>query len=366
MPGLFLLVGSLLLALSACAPATAPAAAPAKPAAPPANVQGASTPPAPAPPTAPAAKPEPVTITYAHPVISSQHWGLFSGQEKGFFADEAINLEMTFVAAGNPAIAQGTVGGAYPLASNSGDVLVQAVEQGAPLVIVGGEAVKAVFGIITQPEITSWADFKGQSKTIGAASVRGGTSTVFRSILRGQGLQDGPDFSFVAAGSTSERVSALRNKTIDAGLMGQPQDFMMQDAGFRLLGLTSDYLPVYAMANVTARRDWAQANEDVVLRFLRAHIRGLQWLYDPANKAEAIAILEQRTRAEPQHAARTYDLLIERLQSFPRNGEISEASVEAAIKVLADEGELSGPLPPASKYIDTRYWDKAIAAVGRR
>ena len=136
---------------------------------------------------------------------------------------------------------------------------------------VGGEAHKAVFSIVVQPEITSWADFKGQERVIGAASVRGGTSTVFRSILRAQGLQDGPDYSFVAAGSTSERVAALRNKAIAAGLMAQPQDFMMQDAGFRSLGLTTDFLPSYAIGEVAVRRDWAQANEDVVVRYLRAN-----------------------------------------------------------------------------------------------
>ena len=38
------------------------------------------------------------------------------------------------------------------------------------------------------------------------------------------------------------------------------------------LGLTTEYLPYYAMSGITARRDWARANEDVVLRFLRAHM----------------------------------------------------------------------------------------------
>jgi ABC-type nitrate/sulfonate/bicarbonate transport system substrate-binding protein len=345
-----------LLAVLACA-------APAAPSSPQAGT-GAGAPPtsAPAGPTAP----EPVTLSYAHPVISSLYWHIFVGQDKGLFADEGITLEPVFVAGGVPAITQGTVGGAYQVASISAEAGIIAVEQGAPLVYVGGEAHKAVFSIVVQPEITSWADFKGQERVIGAASVRGGTSTVFRSILRAQGLQDGPDYSFVAAGSTSERVAALRNKAIAAGLMAQPQDFMMQDAGFRSLGLTSDFLPRYAIGEVAVRRDWAQANEDVVVRYLRANTRALQWLYDPANRAEALAILEKYTKTEPEYAARSYDLLIDRLQMFARNGELDPAAFEGTMKVLVDEGDLPAPAPPVSKYLDMHYWEKAIADVGRR
>ena len=348
-----------LLASVACAPATS---APG-----PAAGQASTAPNRPVAPAAAqaAAPPELVTINYAHPVISSQYLHLYVGQELGFYAAEGINLERVFVSQGNPAIAQGTVGGAYELASQSGDVLVQSVEQGAPLVAVAGENRRAVFGIIAQPEITSWADFRGKALTLGAASVRGGTSTVLRWILRQQGLQEGPDFSFVAAGSTSERVSALRNRVIAAGLMGQPQDFMMQDEGFRLLGYTTEYLPEYAMANVGARRDWAEQNAELVVRFLRAHIRSIHWLYDPANRAEAIRLIQEATRTEPQYAERSYALQVEQLQMWPPNGEMVPSALEATIRVLVDEGKLAAATP-ASKYIDSRYWEQAVAAVGRR
>jgi ABC-type nitrate/sulfonate/bicarbonate transport system substrate-binding protein len=307
-----------------------------------------------------------VTINYGHPVISSLYWHIFVGQAKGLFADEGIDLEPAFVASGVPSITQGTVSGTYELSSISADAGILAVERGAPLVYVGGEAHQAVFSIIVQPEITSWSAFKGQGKTIGAASVRGGTSTIFRWILSRQGLQDGPDYSFVAAGSTSERVAALQSKTIDAGLMAQPQDFQMADAGFRRLGLTTDYLPRYAIGDVAGRRDWVESHPDVVVRYLRANIRAMHWLYDPANRGEALAILEQYTKTQPDYAARTYDLLIDRLQMFARNGELDPAAFEGVMQVLTDEGELTAPAPPVSKYLDTRYWEQAIADVGRR
>ncbi len=353
------LASAIVVGCASGAPASQPA-----PAAPAATAPGAAGgQPSQAAPTAP---PAPVTLSYGHPVISSAYWHIFVGQEEGFYAAEGIDFEPVFVSTGSPSIAQGIVSGSYPIGSPSVDVGASAVEQGAPLVYVGGEVDKAVFGIIVQPEITSFADFKGQDKTIGAASVRGGTSTLFRWILKQQGLQDGTDYSFVLAGSTGERVSALRTHTIDAALMAQPQDFQMQDAVLRELGLTSDYLPRYAMGQAAVRRDWAQSNEDTLVRYLRAHIRALHWLYDPANRADAIAILAKYTKSEPSYAERSYDLLIDRVQMFVHNGELDTEAFDTTLRVLADEGELTSPPPPASKYVDTRYWEQAIAAVGRQ
>src|SRR5215212_2780633 len=86
----------LLLTPLACAPAAAPTPA-AQPAAPAGSGSAASAPPP------PAAPPAPVTINYAHPVISSQYWHMFVGKEKGLYAAEGINIEPIFIAAGNPA-----------------------------------------------------------------------------------------------------------------------------------------------------------------------------------------------------------------------------------------------------------------------
>ncbi len=120
------------------------------------------------------------------------------------------------------------------------------------------------------------------------------------------------------------------------------------------------------MAEAAVRRDWAESHEDVVVRYLRANIRALHWLYDPANRVEALAILEQYTKTQPDYAERTYDLLVTRLQMFARNGELDPAAFESTMQVLVDEGELAAPAPPVSKYLDTHYWDQAIATVGRQ
>jgi len=48
-----------------------------------------------------------------------------------------------------------------------------------------------------------------------------------------------------------------------------------------------------------ARRSWAQAHQRQLVGYIRAYRAGLAWLYDRANRAEALAVLlssYERTR----------------------------------------------------------------------
>src|SRR5579885_1188234 len=166
---------------------------------------------------APAA-PAPVKITVGYPVVSATYIQLCAGGEKGFWQAEGLELEPALTN-GVPAIVQAILGGSYQLGSVSADVGILAVEQGADLVYVRG------------------------GKVIGAASVRGGTSTLLRALFTQHGLKEGEDYVMVAAGSTTERVTALRSRAIDAGLLAQPHDLQMRDEGFSLLGMTNEAIP---------------------------------------------------------------------------------------------------------------------------
>src|SRR5829696_8643469 len=220
------------IAVGCSAPSPAPGGAPGAPTAGPAAAarpQGGAA--------APAATLGPqATITIGYPVISATFMQHFVGAEQGFWEAENLQIEPALTN-GVPAIVQAIVGGSYQLGSVSADVTFSAIKQGADVVYVAGELRQAVFSIMSQPEIRTYNDLRG-GKVIGAASVRGGTSTLLRAMFAQNGLREGEDFSMVAAGSTSERVAALRGRAIDAGLFAQAQDFMMRDEGFTLLGTT--------------------------------------------------------------------------------------------------------------------------------
>ena len=105
----------------------------------------------------------------------------FVGAEQGFWEAENLQIEPALTN-GVPAIVQAIVGGSYQLGSVSADVTFSAIEQGADVVYVAGELRQAVFSIMSQPEIRTYNDLRG-GKVIGAASVRGGTSTLLRAMF---------------------------------------------------------------------------------------------------------------------------------------------------------------------------------------
>src|SRR5438309_1011758 len=107
-------VAVLVLATVACAP---PAASPPAP---------SSAPPAAAPAGPAAAAPAagqvaPITVEFAYAAVTAPYWHLFVGQEKGFYAEQGVDLSAIFAPTGYPGVVQGLVSGSVSIGSLSAD-----------------------------------------------------------------------------------------------------------------------------------------------------------------------------------------------------------------------------------------------------
>jgi ABC-type nitrate/sulfonate/bicarbonate transport system substrate-binding protein len=112
---------------------------------------------------------------------------------------------------------------------------------------------------------------------------------------------------------------------MDAALFVPPQDRELTEKGFSVLATTMDYYPQLQLSLTAVRRDWAEQHADVLRRYLRARAAASQWLNDPANRAEAIAILADKLKIPPDVAAYTYEQNVSRIQAFPNDGCILRA-----------------------------------------
>jgi ABC-type nitrate/sulfonate/bicarbonate transport system substrate-binding protein len=126
----------------------------------------------------------------------------------------------------------------------------------------------------------------------------------------------------------------------------------------RLLGLSSDYVPDYAFSNHSVRRDWAERNRDLVVRYLAAIVKADQWIADPANRDEVVRILAESTRNPPEMARRAWEY-IEQIDARSRDGEVYPAGVAAIIEQLGEIGDLARPLPSPERYVDRQYLTQA-------
>ena len=84
---------------------------------------------------------------------------------------------------------------------------------------------------------------------------------------------------------------------------------------------------------------WAQQG-DHGARLQRALRRAHGWLYDPANRAEAIAILQKYTKREPDLLAPIYDLYVGKDAILSRDGAVVVSDVDKVIAQMAENGAI--------------------------
>jgi ABC-type nitrate/sulfonate/bicarbonate transport system substrate-binding protein len=308
----------------------------------------------------------PIPVEFSYAAVTAPYWHLFVGQDKGFYAEQGVDLSAIFVPSGYPGVVQGLVSGSVGIGSLSADTAIPAIQQGADLVYVGSEMHMSPTAIVAQPEIRSFADVRG-GKKVGVGSLRGGTSAVLRIVFTKNGLVEGEDYSMVTAGTTNERLAGLQNKSFDVAPVGQPQDYMLQASGsFTTLGLFTDYIKDFGFYEVFVMRDWARANQEAVVRFLAANTRSLNWLYDPANKDEAIQILTKALKTEESYARQTYDLYVTKERAFVPEGEPTVMAIDATLKAMVDAGELRDTGLSGAQVMDKTYWQMAQERLTRR
>src|SRR2546425_13360289 len=147
------------------------------------------------------------------------------------------------------------------------------------VVFMGGD--NGFLRLVVQPEIGSYADLKGKELSVDALTT--GYAFVLRKMLERGGLKEG-EATLVRAGGVLQRWEALKDKKHAGTLLITPFEIIAESAGFRRLGNALDVLGRYQGPVGAARRSGAQANAEKLIGFIRAYRRGLDWLYDPANR----------------------------------------------------------------------------------
>jgi ABC-type nitrate/sulfonate/bicarbonate transport system substrate-binding protein len=341
------------LAWAAAACSGPPTAAPAKGAAPAAPAPaGAPAQPAGA---APAAR---TTVEYG--TISKTAWGwpALVAMEKGLLDRAGLDVNVTLFRT-PPNGAQLFTAGSLDLGSINPETVIRSVDNGAPMVMIASDSNGAPYSLIVQPDVRSFADLRG--KTFPGSGPREQTTVWLRNILKANGLEDS-DFEIVMIGATPERLAALRSGAVAGALVAQPQDFQLMADGYRRLGVLNDYIPPHPISVHAGRQDWLRDHAETAVAALRALRDGVRWLYDPANKEEAIAILAREIVVAEPLARQTYEMLVEQIKLWSPDLDLPASTVQKSIDFLAQIGELTAPLPSPDKYLDRRYIEEANRA----
>ena len=288
-------------------------------------------------------------------------------QDKGFYANEKLTVEVN-VAGQSAATCQQVLAKAADVARCSLNDQVQAVEaSGAQLIqFYGAYASPLNYSIMSKPNLTSWADLKGKSIMVGGP--KDNTVFFFRAMARPNNLGDN-DYDFQFAGSSAARFAALKSGAVDATILTDPFDYQAEQEGFKKLDvLVPRYVNAdnYGYVIHVAQADWAKAHQDELERYIRAQIKSVEWIYDPANKQEMFNLVGPKNNISQETFDRLYKRDVQDAKYWSTDGKITDSGVQGVLNSLIELDSLKAPAPAPGKYYDLTYLNAALASMGRK
>lgn len=301
---------------------------------------------------------EPLTLRYGQD-WSSAH-SIFSlpisvAQRDGLFRREGLNVRVIIPVPGgsDKMIFDGLNKGWIDVTHIATPFLIRAAMAGSDAVAIGAEFANAIYSLVARANIKSYADLKG--KLIGLADEQGTITLSMRRLLAKHGLERG-SFAVKTEEGTPQRFYCLLHGDCDAAALGQPQDLQALAQGYSLLGRSDEVLPDFLYTVTAARRPWAQAHREAVVRYVRALADAFAFIRDPANRSKVVADIVATIGCSDAIAGQTLDLFNEAGRDvLPKQGEIDLKGLQQVIAMMGEAGLLKPPLPPAERFVDLQY-----------
>lgn len=336
------------LLLSACGqPVGAPRPAPAESA-------GA------APGSAPAQGPTAVplqSLRAGYTALAASHAPLWIGVEAGIFRELGLDVEPMLIGGSDKAIAA-LLSGEVPVSSLAANTVIGAVNQGADLVYIAGNASKLVFQLMAVPGVTSAEQLRGQP--VGATGRGSATEFALRFSLRRLGLD--PDTDVVLrtiAGGEAQMLAAMQAGAIQAGAFNPPNDYFAEQGGMHSLARMAEWDVPYQLSGVVVRQAYLAEQRDLLRRYVRGWVASVERMRD--DPAYAQEVMRQYLQSDDSRALEWGYRMAMEAQPFPPYASL--AGLSTVIEGLAATDPEVRRVQPAA-LLDNTLLDEAMAARG--
>lgn len=286
---------------------------------------------------------------------------IWLAQARGEFAREGLEVALGYTPSSTAQI-EGMMRGAWEIGHTALDNIVAHVERSEYdlFACMGGD--DGFLTLVGRPEIRGYGDLRGRELAVDALTT--GFAFVLRRMLADRGLQQ-EDYGLVSVGATHLRYEALRaGQRFAATLLHAPFDLLAEQAGCRRLGAARDHLPHYQAVVGMARRPWARAHPDLLVRYIRAYLGALRQAFEPEAREEVAQVLALAQEIPVTLARQVLARVLAPGSGLSPDGGIDEAGVEAVLQLRAEMGGMPAPLPGPDKYVDLQYYLQARSAEG--
>jgi ABC-type nitrate/sulfonate/bicarbonate transport system substrate-binding protein len=292
------------------------------------------------------------------------NWPIWVAREKGFFEKNGIEVKVTPTPS---SVFQLTnlIDGKFDIAMTAIDNLIayregqgEVPKQGPDLfAFMGGD--NGFLRLVTVPEVKSYRELRG--KTLSVDAMTTGYAFVLFEMMARNKMQMGKDYKVVTAGGVLQRFQALLEKKHAGTLLLSPFEVQAEEKGFHRLDNATDVLGRYQGLVGGARKSWAEQNSSAVVGYIRGFSDAVDWLYDPSNRDEAIAIfLKNLPNATPQGALVAYGILLSPADGFQKKAKIDPEGVKTVLTLRSKYAKPHKVLKDPTPYYDPSFYDAAM------
>jgi NitT/TauT family transport system substrate-binding protein len=287
--------------------------------------------------------------TYYAPIILAE--------KKGYFAEEGIRNEQARLS--DPdlvrAVAAGSIGFGVPEISSG----VIAAERGGDISVIAGITDRYPYDLMVRPQYNSIADLKGKRLSIWSTAP-GVALALMKRVLASGGLRE-EDYNIIGGGNSSARYAALTAGQIDGTIITTPHNTLAKKAGYKSLGQLHSIPALFA--GVIANKNWARQNNQLMVRWLKASVKGFRYVADAKNQDEVVRVLAEELKADPDVVRADYRQLYHD-QKFIVSWDLvpNERSMQTVLDILAEIKQIPAG-QPLTKYYDLSYARRAVSEV---
>src|SRR3984957_10934823 len=231
---------------------------------------------------------------------------LWVAEDKGMFASEQLALTLS-PTPNSVVLVQSLLEGKQDIALAAFDNVVAYQEGQGEVKLSTTPDVFGFMGVsrgtvrlVVNPDIKGYGDLRGKALPVDAVAT--GYSLVLQKLLQLGGLKEG-DYRLESIGATGLRAQALMENKFSGTILTTPLEVAPESRGYRRLANAVDVLGPYQTIVGMTRRSWAMANHDALVSFIRASTEAIDWLFDPKNRTEAVAIYRKHLPNVPADAA---------------------------------------------------------------
>jgi ABC-type nitrate/sulfonate/bicarbonate transport system substrate-binding protein len=287
--------------------------------------------------------------------------------EQGLFEAEGLDVEIT---ATPNSVFQITnlIDGNFEIAGTAIDNIV-AYQEGQGVAELSREpdlfafmgASQVNLGLTVQADIAGYSDLKGTTLCVDALST--GFAFQLREMLElnGIGLDE---YELIPVGATKARLESLIAGEHAGALLNPPFTEFGEAAGLRVIDYSQDALPPCQIGVMGACRGWAEANPQALEGFIRAELRAIDWITDPANADAATDTLQRNMQGMDRAGAEAaMKIVLDPDLGLAGSDIINDAGVATILALRSKFGEPQKDLTDPARYIDLRYYNTAKAGL---